>query len=191
MTMCSKYNCSDQSVKNKEMYQIQVGSDQIFILINHSGIDFAKLDTDKRTNLLAIAHIYISTNQIIAFSDFVFDMMTDGISEDMGVPAIVLEEVSKTNGKIYYDRQVFNIVKYLLNLYEKKKLARLLYYQPRDNQLFESVTNRAKSEFGLSPINASKLASEICRFAISELAIFNSSLQLAELYNNTRKHASF
>ncbi len=169
------------------MYQIQVGSEQIFILINQSGIDFAKLETDKRANLLAIAHIYISTNQTIAFNDFVFDLMTDGISEDMGVPAFVLEEVSKTNGKIYYDRQVFNIVKHLLNLYEKKVLARLLYYQPRDNKLFESVTNRAISEYGLSTTNASKLASEICRFGISELAIYNRSLDLSELHLNLKR----
>ncbi len=167
------------------MYRIEVENEQILAIINQSDICFAKLDTDKRTNLFAIAHIYISTNQTIAFNDFVFDMMTDGINDDMGVPTFVLEEVSKTNGKIYYDRQVFNIVKHLLNVYEKKELARLLYYQPHDNQLFESVTNRAISEFGLSPIDASKLASEICRFAISELAIFKSSLQLNELYNNT------
>jgi hypothetical protein len=167
------------------MFRIEVGNEQILTIINQSDIGFAKLDTNKRTNLFAIAHIYISTNQSVSFNDFVFDMMTDGISEDMGVPSFVLDEVSKTNGKIYYDRQVFNIVKHLLNVYEKKELARLLYYQPHDNQLFESVTNRAISEFGLSPIDASKLASEICRFAISELAIFKSSLQLNELYNNT------
>ena len=166
------------------MYRIEVENEQILTIINQSDICFAKLDTDKRTNLFAIAHIYFSTNQSIPFNDFVFDMMTDGISDDMGVPSFVLEEVSKTNGKIYYDRQVFNIVKHLLSVYDKKELARLLYYQPHDNKLFELITNRAISEFGLSAVNASKLASEIGRFAISELAIFKSSLQLHELYNN-------
>jgi hypothetical protein len=164
------------------MYRIEVENEQILAIINQSDICFAKLDTDKRTNLFAIAHIYISTNQTIAFNDFVFDMMTDGINDDMGVPTFVLEEVSKTNGKIYYDRQVFNIVKHLLQIYDKKVLARLLYYQPHDNQLFESVTNRAISEFGLSTTNASKLASEICRFSISELAIYNSSFLISNLF---------
>jgi|LakMenEpi03Aug12_release.lakeMendotaPanAssembly.Ray.scaffolds.fasta_scaffold166979_1 hypothetical protein len=167
------------------MYKIDVESEQIFILINHSGIDFAKLDTDKRSNLCAIAHIYVSTNQSIPFNDFVFDMMTDGINEDMGVPLFVLEEVTKTNGKIYYDRQVFNIVKHLLNVYEKKELARLLYYQPHDNRLFDLIKSRAIFEHSISTVNAIKLATEICRFSISELAIFNSSLQLNELYNST------
>ena len=59
--------------KNKGMYQIQVGSEQIHTLVEQSGVDFAKLDTNKRTNLFAIAHIYISTNQSIPFNDFVFD----------------------------------------------------------------------------------------------------------------------
>jgi hypothetical protein len=112
-------------------------------------------------------------------------MMTDGISEDMGVPSFVLEEVTKTNGKIYYDRQVFNIVKHLLNIYERKELARLLYYQPHDNQLFELIKSRAIFEHSLSTVNAIKLATDICRFSICELAIFKSSLQLNELYNNT------
>jgi hypothetical protein len=173
------------------MYKIEVEKERVFALLKQNGIHLGELNEEKGANLFAIAHIYISANQSMPFNDFVFDMMTDGISEDMGVPTFILEEVSKTNGKIYYDRQVFNIVKHLLNVYEKKELARLLYYQPHDNQLFESVTNRAISEFGLNPIDASKLASEICRFAISELAIFNSSSQLAELYNDTRKHASF
>lgn len=171
------------------MYRIKVGNEQILTIINQSDICFAKLDTDKRTNLFAIAHIYFSTNQSIPFNDFVFDMMTDGISEDMGVPTFVLEEVSKTNGKIYYDRQVFNIVKNLLNVYEKKELARVLYYQSQDNRLFESITNRAISEFGLSSVNASKLASEICKFEISELAIYNRSLELNELHLNSKRTA--
>lgn len=160
------------------MYQIQVGSEQIVILINQSGIDFAKLETDKRANLLAIAHIYISTNQTIAFNDFVFEMMTDGISEDMGVPSFVLEEVSNTNGKIYYDRQVFNIVKHLLKIYDKKVLARLLYYQPLDNRLFDLLIDRAMSEHGLDAKNAEKLATELFRFSTRELAIFNRYLEL-------------
>jgi hypothetical protein len=138
------------------MYKIDVKSEQIFILIKHSGIDFAKLDTDKRTNLCAIAHIYVSTNQSIPFNDFVFDMMTDGINQDMGVPSLILEEVSKTNGKIYYDRQVFNIVKHLLQIYDKKVLARLLYYQPLDNRLFDLLLDRAMSEHGLDAKNAEK-----------------------------------
>jgi hypothetical protein len=160
------------------MYKIDVESEQIFILINHSGIDFAKLDTDKRTNICAIAHIYISTNQSVSFNDFVFDMMTDGINEDMGVPSLILEEVSKTNGKIYYDRQVFNIVKHLLQIYDKKVLARLLYYQPRDNRLFDLLIDRAMYEHGLDAKNAEKLATELCRFSTRELAIFNRYLEL-------------
>lgn len=175
--------------KNKGMYQIQVGSEQIHTLVEQSGVDFAKLDTNKRTNLFAIAHIYISTNQSIPFNDFVFDMMTDGINEDMGVPLFVLEEVSKTNGKIYYDRQVFNIVKHLLDIYERKELARLLYYQPHDNRLFELIKNRAIFEYSISTVNAIKLATEICRFSISELAIYNRSLELNELHLNSKRTA--
>jgi hypothetical protein len=163
------------------MYKIDVGSEQIFILINHSGIDFAKLDTDKRTNICAIAHIYISTNQSVSFNDFVFDMMTDGICEDMGVPAFVLEEVSKTNGKIYYDRQVFNIVKHVLQIYDKKVLARLLYYQPVNNKLFDLLMDRAMSEHGLDAKNAEKLATELCRFSTRELAIYKRPVVISNL----------
>ena len=162
------------------MYRIEVGNEQILAIIKQSDICFAKLDTDKRINLFAIAYIYFSTNQSIPFNDFVFDMMTDGISEDMGVPSFVLDEVSKTNGKIYYDRQVFNIVKHLLQIYDKKVLARLLYYQPHDNRLFNLVTNRAICEHGICAINACKLATEICRFTSGELAIFSKSLNLSD-----------
>ena len=150
--------------------------------MDQSGVDFAKLDTNKRTNLFAIAHIYISTNQTLNFNDFVFDMMTDGISEDMGVPVFILEEVSKTNGKIYYDRQVFNIVKHLLQIYDKKVLARLLYYQPRDNRLFDLLIDRAMYEHGLDAKNAKKFAKELCRFSIRELAIFKTTLLISNMF---------
>jgi hypothetical protein len=163
------------------MYHIQVSREQICYQVDQSGVDFAKLDTNKRANLLAIAHIYISTNQTIAFNDFVFDMMTDGICEDMGVPAFVLEEVSKTNGKIYYDRQVFNIVKHVLQIYDKKVLARLLYYQPVNNKLFHLLMDRAMSEHGLDAKNAEKLATELCRFSTRELAIYKRPVVISNL----------
>ena len=163
------------------MYRIEVENEQILAIINQSDICFAKLDTDKRTNLFAIAHIYISTNQTIAFNDFVFDMMTDGINDDMGVPTFVLEEVSKTNGKIYYDRQVFNIVKHVLQIYDKKILARLLYYQPVNNKLFDLLMDRAMSEHGLDAKNAEKLATELCRFSTRELAIYKRPVVISNL----------
>jgi hypothetical protein len=163
------------------MYRIEVENEQIWAIINQSDICFAKLDTDKRTNLFAIAHIYISTNQTIAFNDFVFDMMTDGINDDMGVPTFVLEEVSKTNGKIYYDRQVFNIVKHVLQIYDKKILARLLYYQPVNNKLFDLLMDRAMSEHGLDAKNAEKLATELCRFSTRELAIYKRPVVISNL----------
>ncbi len=155
------------------MYHIQVSREQICYQVDQSGVDFAKLDTNKRANLLAIAHIYISTNQTIA--------MTDGISEDMGVPAFILEEVSKTNGKIYYDRQVFNIVKHVLQIYDKKVLARLLYYQPVNNKLFDLLMDRAMSENGLDAKNAEKLATELFRFSTRELAIYKRPVVISNL----------
>lgn len=162
------------------MYRIEVENEQILTIINQSDICFAKLDTDKRINLLALAHIYISTKQTIPFNDFVFDMMTDGISEDMGVPSFVLEEVVKTNGRIYYDRQVFNLVKHICKIYDKKELAKLLLYQPENNQMFELIVKSSMEFFDLEKEAAIKLATQICRFTIKELPV-KSDIYLIKL----------
>jgi hypothetical protein len=163
------------------MYKIEVEKERVFALLEQNDIHLGELNEEKGANLFAIAHLYISANQSMPFNDFVFEMMTDGISEDMGVPAFILEEVSKTNGKIYYDRQVFNIVKHVLQIYDKKVLARLLYYQPVNNKLFDLLMDRAMSENGLDAKNAEKLATELCRFSTRELAIYKRPVVISNL----------
>jgi hypothetical protein len=163
------------------MYKIEVEKERVFALLEQNDIHLGELNEEKGANLFAIAHLYISANQSMPFNDFVFEMMTDGISEDMGVPAFILEEVSKTNGKIYYDRQVFNIVKHVLQIYDKKVLARLLYYQPVNNKLFDLLMDRAMSENGLDAKNAEKLATELFRFSTRELAIYKRPVVISNL----------
>ncbi len=152
-------------------YQVNVEQTDIIKLIELNEIDLGVLNEIKRLNLLAISHLYLSSKQTIPLTDFIFEMLTDGLTDKMGLPAFIIQEVAATNGKIYYDRQVFNLVKHICKIYDKKELARLIYYQPTDNDSFELLIRSAQNFFYIEKEIAFKLATEICRFSIRELAI--------------------
>ena len=153
------------------LYSVNVEQNDIFRLIELNEIETSTLNENQRINLLAITHLYISSKQTIPFTNFMFDMMTDGLTKEMELPSFIWEEVASTNGRIYFDRQVFNLVKHICKIYDKKELSKLIYYQPTDNKLFELLFKSSIQSLDLDNEIALKLATEICRFSIKELPL--------------------
>ncbi len=152
-------------------YQVNVKQNDIIKLIKVNEIDLSMLNETQQLNIIAISHLYLSSKQTKPFSDFVFEMMTDGLTQEMGLPEFIIEEVALTNGRVYFDHQVFNTVKHTCKMYDKKELARLIFSQPADNKLFGRLIQCSMDFFNTEKEIAFKLATEICRFSMRELAV--------------------
>jgi hypothetical protein len=164
------------------MYRIEVDKERVLLLIAKNGIYLGELNEEKRANLLAIAHIFISSNQSSHFNDFVFEMMNEGIAANLGLPNYIMDVISGTNGKVYFDRQCYSLVKLICNIFDNKELARLINCQSKDNKLFMTLKNSLQSDFGVSQMNSTKIAAEICKFSPSELACYRTSRELSGMF---------
>lgn len=163
------------------IYQVNIEQEEIYKLIESNGIDIQILKSHtQKMNVLAVSHLYLSSKQTIPYSDFVFEMMTDGLTKEMGLPIFVLEEVSTTNGRIYFDQQVFKLVKYICKVYDNKKLAKLLYFQPVDNLMFDLIIKGSIEYYELRKDIAFRLATEICKFSIK---ILPNTMNISNLIN--------